>query len=154
MKYLALILFVFSLLLSPVGLWAEEPAEFDSITARLGLTEKQKLDLKVVYAKHGEKEEELQVKLRIESADLREELQKPDTRRSKVKRIASKINITNKKLLDNRINEILATKEILTPGQYTRLQVIRQTAQLERQERLNELRQKIEERKKEQENKD
>jgi len=134
MKYVIAVVFVFSLFFPSFSYSAEE--ETLSLSEKLVLSSEQKQELKEKYQEMGEKVKKLQIELRAEMARLGQELKKDKPSKGRIHKLGSKIKKINNKLFDYRIEEVMATKEILNTEQYRRLQEIRK-------ERLEELREKV-----------
>ena len=94
---------------------------FEALAKELNLTEEQQAQLKQQRSEQEEIVKELRDKFRQEIKNLREELEKPDTDQERLEKIATKIKILGSDLLDQRIEGILAIKEILTPQQFEQL---------------------------------
>ncbi|UCG35271.1 MAG: hypothetical protein JSW17_00280 [Candidatus Omnitrophota bacterium] len=138
MKYAIGVVVVLSLLIQFPGYSAkkEKAEETQDLTAQLLLSGEQKEELKETYRILGEKAKKLQTELKVETARLGQELKKDKPSKGRVRKIAAKIKKINNRLFDNRIDEILATKKILTHEQYSQLQQIRR-------EKFNEIRKRV-----------
>lgn len=60
--------------------------------------------------------------MRAQRIELKKELEKPDTDMNKINAVINEIKNLTGQQLELRVNSILATKQILTPEQFKKLQ--------------------------------
>ncbi len=94
---------------------------FQKLAKELNLTDAQKEQIKAQRDSQEEVVKGLRERFHQEMENLRVELDKPDTDKGKIAKISTKIKAAGGDLFDQRINGILAMKEILTPQQYEQL---------------------------------
>ncbi len=90
----------------------------DRVVSELNLTAEQRNEVKYESGRHAVKSKELQKALSDKRNELKAELEKPDTDKNAVDRIAQEVAQLQGQIVDERINSILIFKEILTPQQY------------------------------------
>ena len=88
---------------------------------KLDLTLGQQEQLKKLRIEHREEMEEILKTLRAKRFELSQELEKPESDKKKITALVTEIKTLQGKLLELRVDNILKTKEILTPEQYKEL---------------------------------
>jgi len=96
--------------------------ERKDISKTLNLTPEQKEQIQQQRSMNKQKWAELRDKMREKRLELKGELEKPDTDRNKINAIIAEIKTLTGEQLELRVNNILATKQILTPEQFKKLQ--------------------------------
>ena len=94
----------------------------DKLTEKLGLTVQQQEQLTQQRSENKKLNEELRGKLRSSRTKLKEELDKQQTDREKVDALVLEIKSLLGAQFQQRVDGILATKEILTPEQFEKFQ--------------------------------
>ena len=92
-----------------------------NVIAELGLTPEQQNQIDAQRKKQRKETEALRIKLQARRAVLQEELNKPSVNRAAVSDLVKKVNTIRGDMFSQRIEGILAMKEILTPDQYDEL---------------------------------
>lgn len=90
----------------------------EKMMEELNLTPEQREQIKEQRSQYRGTSKELRSLLRKKEKDLKDEFEKESTDKEKVKYIAGDIKELQAKLIDQRIQSILAMKETLTPQQY------------------------------------
>ncbi len=103
------------------GMRAHRAKMMDSMVEKLDLTPKQQSQINQQRESQREEQEKLRIKLQAAMEALKEELGKYDVDRPKVDRLVSEITELRGKMMQERINGILAMKQVLTPEQQDKL---------------------------------
>jgi len=103
----------------------------------LELTPEQQEQLKAQRIEQMKKGKELRNKLRAKRKALREELEKEDVDKSKIYGLVAEIKTILGNQVEQRVEGILSTKEILTPEQFEKLQQKRTEAKANRKSQRN-----------------
>ncbi|MBI3813411.1 MAG: Spy/CpxP family protein refolding chaperone [Nitrospinae bacterium] len=98
----------------------------EKIQEQLGLSEEQKAKIKEHRKKHFAEVKELQEQIHAKMEELHKELQKADFDEGKVRAIHSEIKTLKMKGEDNRIEDILDMRKILTPEQHKKFMEMRE----------------------------
>ena len=101
---------------------AQHKWERKDISKTLNLTPEQKEQIQQQRSINKQKWAELRDKMRAKRLELKSELGKPDTDMNKINAIINEIKNLTGQQLELRVNSILATKQILTPEQFKKLQ--------------------------------
>jgi len=109
------------------------------IFKELDLTVEQKDRLSQNRVAQQKKMKELQTQIKEKQAELTNKLSDPDVSRASVEPIATDIKSLQAKLIDYRIDEVFAMKEILTPEQYAKFQKKMKEQQEKVKERAKDL---------------
>lgn len=104
----------------------------DKLVKELNLTSEQEKQIRKQRKEKRKKNKTIRKKLGKKMKELREELEKQDVDKGKIDAIAEGIKALRGTLIDQRINAILAMKEILTPEQYEKLKELREKRRSER----------------------
>jgi len=96
--------------------------KFEKIIQELDLSPEQQELINKQRAGHREKRRQTFQTLRTKRLELKQELEKQDVDKKKIDSLVSEIKPLLGKLLDLRVESILAMKEILTPEQFEKLQ--------------------------------
>ena len=96
-------------------------AKMDEIMEELGLTDEQKQQLKEMREKHKEGSEEIRKAMRAKRAEMRGELDKPQSDPVKLEGIIGEMAELNKVQMRHRVKGILEMKKVFTPEQYQAL---------------------------------
>ncbi|MEA3489379.1 MAG: Spy/CpxP family protein refolding chaperone [Candidatus Omnitrophota bacterium] len=102
----------------PEGMNARRSEIFDKISERLDLSPKQREQLKELRRENREMMKALMEELRDTRHDLSEELQETYSSRKKIKRVVSDMKKLQAKQIDQRVDNFLDMKKILTPDQF------------------------------------
>jgi len=95
---------------------------FEKLTEELGLSKEQSERLKAEREVFKNKNRELKENLKAKRKELKAELEKPEIDRPTVDRIIKEMSEINEMKLRDRVDKIIATKNILTPEQFGKLQ--------------------------------
>ena len=104
----------------------------DKIIKELDLTAEQEKQMKEQREKTGKKNKAIRKELGEKMKKLKEELEKKDVDRRKIDAIAEEIKTLKGSLIDQRIDSVLAMKQILTTEQYEKLKELRKKRHAER----------------------
>ena len=94
---------------------------FEKLAKELNLSEEQRQELKTQREQQQAVVKPLHKEFRNQMENLKTELEKPETNRIRVKAITTKIKTLGGELLDQRVEGILAMKQVLTPEQFKKL---------------------------------
>ncbi len=93
-----------------------------NIAQVLGLSPKQKEQLKEQRYQDELKRIDTRNKIRLKELELRHELEKKEVNRQAINRVVEELKELRGAMLDQRVDSILKLKEILTPEQFEKLQ--------------------------------
>lgn len=105
---------------------AGQEARFENAASRLNLTAEQKEKIKTLRQNQRQQMKALLQELQAKRQQLKEALNKPDATRASTAPLVAEIKAITAKMIDRRIDNILAAKETLTPEQLDKLQQFRQ----------------------------
>jgi len=108
---------------------------FEELTKDLGLSETQKQDLEKQRSEFAAKRKDIVEKLEAKTAKLKDELEKADINKAAVDRLIEEIKDLSGQQLHSRVDSVIATKKILTPEQFKKLQEKAQKKRLQFRER-------------------
>lgn len=112
---------------------AGNEARFDAIAAKLGLSDEQKEKIKALRQSQRQQMEALMEKLRAKQQQMQAELNNAATTRESIAPFAAEIKNIHGQLVDLRINNIFAIKELLSAEQFGQLHQAHQQKNIERQ---------------------
>jgi len=92
--------------------------EFEKIAQELNLTAEQRQAMKEHRSQNSEQVRGIRKHLQEVRAQLRNELDKPDTDIAKIKGLATELKEVEAQMIDQHIKQVLEMKKILTPQQY------------------------------------
>ena len=137
-------------------LYANDPAEtkgepdlerkethIQRIAEKLGLTPEQQQKLKDNQETQRERMSQIVNQMKEKQQALRQELQKPSVTKASLAPILTEINSLQAQLMEGRIDGILAVKEIFTPEQFFKFQLMTEMKQQGMRERFQRLRKNI-----------
>jgi len=93
----------------------------DDFSKTLNLTPEQQEKIKKQQSMNREKGAELRNKLRDKMLELREELEKPQINKDRVNVLVAEIKTLTGEQLEQRVDNIISMKQILTPEQFKKL---------------------------------
>jgi Spy/CpxP family protein refolding chaperone len=99
--------------------WKQRHEDF---IKELGLTQEQQDKLDALRKAHREENKDLREALKEKRQALKKELAKPVSDNNAISAIATEMKDIQAQLIDNRINNILQVKEVMTPEQYQKFQ--------------------------------
>jgi Spy/CpxP family protein refolding chaperone len=88
----------------------------------LGLTPQQTSELKARREANAGKAKEVRDELKAKRAELKAEIEKPTVDRARITALTTDIKGLTGQMIDQRVDNILAMKEILTPEQFSKMQ--------------------------------
>ncbi len=100
----------------------EREARREKFHQQLGLTAEQEAQLTSGRKAHRAKMDELREALQAKRKDLADELAKPDLNTAQVNALKEEIKGLHNQQVDERVNSILAVRNILTPEQFAKFQ--------------------------------
>lgn len=103
--------------------WDRE-AGMERILKKMDLSPEQKEKLKAHRKAHREEARKLREEARQKREELRQELENPDMSMERVKAVHSQLKGIQGRMADQRLNGILAVRQILTPAQFKRFHEI------------------------------
>ena len=118
----------------------DEGLTVSDIAQELDLTAEQKQQLKEQRYQEGHKRTETRNKIRLKELELRHELEKEEIDREGVNTIVEELKELGGLMLNQRVDSILKMKQILTPEQFERLQLL---GERRRQNALKEMKRKF-----------
>lgn len=134
MKKLVAVIAVAVIALSPALVYAERAGEQceagdkagkegrSGFYKDLGLTPQQTAELKARREANAGKAKEVREALKAKRAELKAEIEKPTVDRARITTLTTDIKNLTGQMIDQRVNSILAMKEILTPEQFAKMQ--------------------------------
>ena len=105
---------------------ADNENRYEAAANRLNLNAEQKEKMKAMRQNQKQQKTELRQSLKDARLKLKNELDNPAATRESITPLANNIKTILAKMVDQRIEGILAVKEILTPDQFSQLQQARQ----------------------------
>lgn len=105
---------------------ADNENRYEAAANRLNLSAEQKEKMKAMRQNHKQQMTELRQTLKEKRLKLKDELNNPGATRESIAPLANDVKNILAKMVDQRIEGILAVKEILTPDQFSQLQQARQ----------------------------
>jgi len=105
---------------------ADNENRYEVAANKLNLNAEQKEKMKAMRQNQKQQMTELQLSLKEKRLKLKDELNKPGATRESIAPLADDIKNIMAKMVDQRIEGILAVKEILTPDQFSQLQQAKQ----------------------------
>jgi len=96
-------------------------AHFKKMVEELQLTPQQKEALDKDRAEFDAKSKDLRDKAHQARMDLKQELDKPTSDKSRIGALASELKALAGQQIDNRIDQVMALKKILTPEQFDKM---------------------------------
>ena|GEM_PF-6986724 len=112
---------------------ADNEARFDAIADKLGLTDEQKEKIKVLRQSQRQQLETLMQAMKTKQQEIRSALDNSSATRESIAPLAAEIKNIHAQLVDLRINNIFAIKEMLSAEQFGQLQQTHQQKAAERQ---------------------
>jgi Spy/CpxP family protein refolding chaperone len=106
--------------------FADSEERFDAVAERLGLSDEQKEKIKTLRQAQKQQMEALMQEMRVKQQQIQSELNKPAATRESIAPIATEIKAIHAKLVDLRINNIFAIKEMLNAEQFSKLSQVHQ----------------------------
>jgi len=103
------------------GMTERQEEKMDNLMSGLDLTQAQKEQIARRRDAQNEKRKGLMEKLRASRKELKEKLEKYDSEKSGIYKTVGEINEIQGTLLEQRVEDILSIKEILTPLQFKEL---------------------------------
>jgi len=111
---------------------ADSENRYEAAGNRLNLNAAQKEKLKTLRQNQKQQMTELRQSLKEARAKLKEQLDNPAATRESITPLANDVKTILAKMVDQRIEGILAVKSILTPDQFNQLQANQKSRQDER----------------------
>lgn len=111
---------------------ADNESQYEAAVNRLNLSAEQKEKIKALRQNHKQQMMELRRSLKEARLKLKEYLDKPEATRDSIAPLANDIKNILAKMVDQRVEGIFAVKSILTPEQFSQLQVRQKNSQDER----------------------
>ena len=108
----------------------------------LNLTQEQQVKLEANRKAQRQEVNKLLTAIKEKQAKLAEELKKPGVTRAAIKPLENEIKSLQAKLIDSRINGILAVKQILSPEQFSKFGQMTEKWQKERKGHSNNWRER------------
>lgn len=105
---------------------ADSASRYEEAVNRLNLSAEQKEKIKALRQTQKQQMMELRQSLKEARAKLKEHLDNPEATRESVAPLADNIKNILAKMVDQRVEGILAVKSVLTPEQFSQLQQSRQ----------------------------
>ena len=90
----------------------------DRLSEKLDLTAEQEEQLKALKKTNMEEMKALHEEMKSKREELRAELQKPDTDKARINAVVTEMKALQSKQIDQRVDNFLGMKEILTPEQF------------------------------------
>ena len=113
--------------------------KMDEIYDRLDLTPEQEEKIRAQRREEREKSRELMEKYRAKRGELRTELEKETIDKARVDLLIKEVTTVKQEILRQRVDRIMATREILTSEQFRKLQEMKK-------EKMEKMRSKMKER--------
>lgn len=88
------------------------------VMREIGLTEEQEKTMKILREQGKGKRKKLRKDMRAKKIAIKMELNKKDSDKAELNRLADELAQTHKKLIDHRINRVLEMKKVLSPEQF------------------------------------
>ncbi len=124
--WLTVFVFMFS---APVFAWQKgngregrHQEKFQRMVQELNLSEEQQVRMKEQRQQHREQQQALRQQVKQKREELRQELEKPEIDPAHIQQISIELKELMGQKIDQQIQGILTTKEILTPEQFVQFQ--------------------------------
>jgi len=88
----------------------------------LGLTPQQTSELKARREANAGKAKEVREQLKAKRAELKAEIERPTVDRARITALTTDIKSLTGQMIDQKVDNILAMKEVLTPEQFAKMQ--------------------------------
>ena len=108
---------------------------FEGLSEKLGLTPEQETQLKEHKQKTREEMDALKKELFAKGKQLHEELGKPDSDKTRIDGIVAEMKALESKQIDQRVNNFLEMKKILTPEQFEKFMALKEEGKQRWQEK-------------------
>ncbi|MFA7160122.1 MAG: periplasmic heavy metal sensor [Kiritimatiellia bacterium] len=112
---------------------ADNEARFEAIADKLGLTDEQKGKIQALRQSQRQQMEALMEQLRNKQQQMKSELNKSGATRESIAPLVTEIKAIHAQIVDLRINNIFAIKDMLSAEQFGRMQQFHQQKTGERQ---------------------